>query len=298
MNSMSRLMNNTSDLDTILTFVQQHLRDFFHVVDMPYRLCSPAAQDAQNVRLWEVEDEVVGFCVVQLPFSTLDWAVRPGYEALADEVVGWVVERLQMVANERQEGFGFLFDSRMENDQLPLRHGFVLDDWHIRNLAQELVPTRAAVAVPEGFTLRPLRGQAEADDYAKLHREAFNTRNMSTDWRERTIRHAMYQPDLDLVIEDEQGRLAAFCIGWAGEVKGEHVGQIEPVGVLPEYQKRGLGRAILETNLHRMAARGIRRVLIDAESYNPASQHLYETAGFREISRAVKYFRRFEPVAD
>jgi ribosomal protein S18 acetylase RimI-like enzyme len=147
-------------------------------------------------------------------------------------------------------------------------------------------------AVPDGLTIRSLRA-SEAGDYVTLHRAAFDTLNMTDDWRERTIKHRLYTPELDLVAEDAQGRLVAFCIGWIGEVKGERIGQIEPLGVMPEFRKRGIGRAVLLENLRRMYERGVRRVLVDAESYNPASQHLYESVGFREVSRVVKYFHRF-----
>jgi ribosomal protein S18 acetylase RimI-like enzyme len=116
---------------------------------------------------------------------------------------------------------------------------------------------------------------------------------MTEEWRARTVEHSHHQPDLDLVVTDDQGRLAAFCIGWMAEINGEKIGQIEPLGVLPEFQRLGLGRAILLENLRRMYDRDVSKVLIDAESYNPASQHLYESVGFRDLYRAYKYFREF-----
>lgn len=288
----SKSISNLNELHSIHQFALQQPEICFHVVDMAYRLCSPAAQDFDNVRIWVNEhDKLVAFAVVQLPFSTLDYAVLPQYEYLTDAIFQWATGRLEEVAKRRGEGFGFLVDSRVEDDANALKYDFVLDDWHMRNLSLPASHTLEAPVIPAGFEIRLLNG--DASGYVELHRAAFNTKNMSVDWRERTLKYPGYRPDLDLVAVNSEGKLVAFCIGWACEVRDHKLGQIEPIGVLPEFQKMGLGRAILLENLRRMHESGIETIFIDAESYNPASQHLYESVGFREVSRVVKYFRRF-----
>lgn len=289
-------MRPQDELVQILEFAQRHPSACFHVVDLPYRLCSPAAQDPDNVRLWLDSDGVVtGFGIIQRPFATLDWAVHPGQPALASEILCWAVERLQHIADAQGEGFGFLVDSAQEADPTPMQFGFVLDDWHMRHLIRGMEVPLAPVALPPGFMLRPLYGAAEVESYVALHRAAFNSRNMTEDWRARTLAHPAYSADFDLVAEDGDHRLVAFCIGWLSEVQGQRLGHIEPLGVAPAYQKMGLGRAILCENLRRMADVGAESVFIDAESDNPSSQRLYESLGFRDAARVIKYFRRFEP---
>jgi mycothiol synthase len=291
---MKPIVTPSATLDKITEFTHRYPSACFHTIDMPYRLCSPAAQDPANCKLWMDESgEVLGFGLTQLPFSSLDWAVRPGNEALQTEIVAWGVERLQEIAHQRGEGFGYLLDSRTDNDPIAQEHGFVLDDWHIRNLDLSFDQPAQSASTPSGFHIRPLYGDAEVAAYVALHRAAFDTRNMSVEWRARTLSHPTYQPQLDLVAEAANGRLAAFCIGWLGEINGEVVGQIEPVGVLPEFQRQGLGRAILRHSLQRFYKLGAKRVLIDAESHNLSSKHLYEASGFREATTTYKYFRQF-----
>lgn len=288
------MQSNRNILEQILSFTAHFPDSTFHTADMPYRLCSPAAQDPANSRLWQDESgALLGFGVIQLPFSTLDWAVRPGSEHIHQAIIAWGAERLEEVARQRGEGFGYLLDSRNENDQVALQSGFELDDWSIRNLAMELHHPPHRSATPDGYTIRPLRGESEVADYVALHRRAFDSRNMSVEWRTQVLAHPLYQPELDLVVEAPDGALVAFCIGWLNKFEGETIGQIEPIGVLPAFQRRGLGRAILVELLCRFHEVGARRVLIDAESYNDASQSLYETAGFVEVARTYKYFRRF-----
>ncbi len=295
MTIVSKPISDLKDLHRIHQFALEYPEQSFHIVDLAYRLCSPAAQDFDNVRIWVDEiDELVGFAVVQLPFSTVDYVIHPHFEHLKDTMLQWATGRLEEVVKLRGEAFGFLLDSRVEDDANALKCGFVLDDWHMRNLALPLSHALEGPVIPAGFEIRLLNGNASG--YADLHRAAFNTKNMSVDWRERTLKHPTYRPDLDLVAVNSDGKLVAFCIGWVCEVNGQKIGQIEPVGVLPEFQKMGLGRAILLENLRRMRESGVETILIDAESYNPASQHLYESAGFRDISRVVKYFRWFEPI--
>lgn len=288
------ILPHTDTLDQILAFTQRYPAACFDTIDMPYRLCSPAAQEPANCRIWTDDmGETVGFALTQLPFSTLDWAVCPGSEELQGEIIAWGIARLEEIARLRGEGFGYLIDSRRETDATPLQQGFELDDWHIRNLEMPLIAPTTKPQTPPGFTIRPLAGESEVAAYVDLHRAAFDSRNMTIEWRARTLAHPSYQPPLDLVAHTADGRLVAFCIGWLGEIDGETAGQIEPLGVLPEFQGQGLGRAILAEALNRFFQHGARRLFVDAESYNEASQHLYESAGFQETATTYKYFRRF-----
>jgi mycothiol synthase len=174
------------------------------------------------------------------------------------------------------------------------QQGFTLDDWTIRHLMQPLDAPVPESNIPTGFQIRPLAGMAETEAYVRLHRAAFKSENMTLDWRQRTLHHPRYRPDLDLVAVNEAGELVAFCIGWLSEAQGARRAQIEPLGVLPEYQRCGLGRALLMENLRRMQQAGAKYAYVDAESYNPASQHLYLTSGFEEEYSVIKYFKQIE----
>jgi hypothetical protein len=52
--------------------------DHLHVVDLPYRLCSWALDDPENVGLW-VDDngQLVAWAVLQAPWWTVDLACSP-----------------------------------------------------------------------------------------------------------------------------------------------------------------------------------------------------------------------------
>ena len=129
------------------------------------------------------------------------------------------------------------------------------------------------------------------DELVALHRAVFESESMTVAWR--TRQHADYQPELDLVIEDSAGQLAAFCIGWFSPrgIEGRPSGQIEPMGVRADLRAHGLGRAILSEAVRRLYQRGAEHVVVETDNYRNAAFALYEAVGFRVI-RNVLVFRK------
>jgi len=145
------------------------------------------------------------------------------------------------------------------------------------------------LVLPDGFRIRPLAGESEIEAYMAMHRVAFGSANMTAEWRHSTLRRPQYVPDLDLVIVAPDGALAAFCVSWitpplAALVRGR-VAQVEPLGVVAEYQRTGLARALLLEAMRRAKAMGAQRMDVDAESYNETSRRAYASVGFQPASR-------------
>ncbi|HXQ32769.1 MAG TPA: GNAT family N-acetyltransferase [Anaerolineales bacterium] len=138
----------------------------------------------------------------------------------------------------------------------------------------------ADTRLPENFRIRPLNGKHEVDAYVALHRAVFESKNMTVEWRSRTLDHPEYIPELDLVAVAPDGQLAAFCICWlAKDLNGEISGQIEPLGVHADFRKIGLGGAILLEGLKRLSVLGARRVYVQTDSHR--------NAAFRFMSQPV-----------
>jgi ribosomal protein S18 acetylase RimI-like enzyme len=169
------------------------------------------------------------------------------------------------------------------------------DSWSKVLLVRPAEPALPAWTAPEGFTIRPLRGSEEAQQYVFLHRAVFGSPNMTREWRLRTLRQLAYQPDLDLVVVDPQGQMAAFCICWLDRDCAAGVtGQIEPLGVREAYRGQGLGQAILAEGLRRLSWAGAQRILVETDLYRGPALSLYESAGF-QVEREVLVFRKEFP---
>ena len=112
---------------------------------------------------------------------------------------------------------------------------------------------------------------------------------MTVAWRSRTLRHPQYIPNLDLVIEAPGGRLAAFCIAWLDKQRPTPAGQIEPLGVHPDFHRLGLGRAILAEGLRRLRQLGAEHIYVETDQQRNAALALYESAGFRTVREVMVY---------
>lgn len=122
---------------------------------------------------------------------------------------------------------------------------------------------------------------------------------MTESWRQATLTAPHYLPELDLIALAPDGTGTGFCICWlATAIDGQCVAQIEPLGVVPAYQRLGLGRALLLTAMKQASERGAEAIRVYAESYNEASQGVYATASFRETHRLGFFLRVFDGSGD
>jgi mycothiol synthase len=285
-------------LDRIAEFIYANSQGFSHLVDLPYRLSSWSLENPDNLRLWESEGQIQAIGMVQQPWLALDYAYRPGQEGLVPQIFDWASERAQAIARETGEDFTLVirFPPRCA-DHIPLAQsrGFALDDdWTIVHLSRALSAPLPVPALPDGFSFRTLRDHGDVEAYVKLHQTAFGSKNMQERWRSRTLTMPQYRPDLDLFIINEHDQPVAFCIGWKHPTKP--LGQIEPLGVHPDYQRLGLGRAVLLEGLRRLEASGARTAYIDSYKYNDPALSLYQTANngnFQPTYEATGYTRVF-----
>lgn len=104
---------------------------------------------------------------------------------------------------------------------------------------------------------------------------------------ERLNEAPLYDPTLDLSIETDNGEPAGYALFWLDTLTG--VGQLEPMRVFDEHQRRGLARSLLTEGLDRLARRGARRLKVGFDG--AAGQNLYTGAGFMIDSWATSYRR-------
>lgn len=275
----------------------------FHVVDLPYRLCSPSFEDERNIRLWEnANGQLLAFAVWQIPFAVLDYAIHPHAQVqdIETQLLTWAISRFQELARERGRRLDYYIDVREDQaDRIQLleQHGFTPDNWGNLHMQRPLTTSIPDPHLPPGFTIRPLAGESEVEAYVTLHRAAFESTSMTVDWRHRTLQAPEYIPDIDLVVQAPDGRLAAFCICWLHPhlhtSEGHKEGQVEPMGVHPDFQRLGLGQAILLENLRRMQARGAETSHVESYTFSEPAQQLYQSVGFQITHKVLKYSREF-----
>ena len=273
-----------------------------HVVDLPYRLSSWALDDHQNCALWFNESQqMIGWAVLQVPFWTIDYVCHPEYEsALHPEILNWVEQRTREVQNtpyERSAWFIMAFSEQHERIHDLERAGFKCqsdvgeDSWSkvlmcrtSQSLVKEYKPR-------SGFNVRTFGGINEVDKYVALHQTVFESKNMTLEWRRRTLQHPDYFPELDLIVESSDGTLVAFCICWFD--KHTKTGHVEPLGSHRAVRPFGLGRVALSEGLRRLQLLGAQKIFVETDNYRNTAFRLYQSFDFEIIQNVLVYRKDF-----
>jgi ribosomal protein S18 acetylase RimI-like enzyme len=100
----------------------------------------------------------------------------------------------------------------------------------------------------------------------------------------------------DWAVIAPDGCVAAFCIVWPDVVS--RIGQIEPVGTHPDFQRKGLGKAVVSAGMRHLQCLGMRSVRIRALSDNPAAFRLYESVGFRTVNKLWLHQKRYKRILE
>jgi ribosomal protein S18 acetylase RimI-like enzyme len=302
-----RAYQGESDKQRMAALVHRDTSAHAHVVDLPYRLSSWAFDDPTNACLWEDErGELLAWAVLQFPFWTIDYAYHPSAPAqIHQHILEWADARIRQPKDswpERPMWFVNVLEGQRQRREELEAAGFASqaevgdDAWYQLILERSADLPVSEAGLPPGFSIRSLNGAAEAEAYVALHRAAFQSENMTTAWRLRTLEQPAYRPELDLVAVASDGRLAGFCICWFDDrgPGGSPAGQVEPLGVHQDFHGQGLARAMLAEGIRRLLQLGAQRVLVETDNYRPAAIALYEHAGFR-ITRKVLVYRKEYP---
>jgi mycothiol synthase len=300
-----REFSGQADLRAMAALVHEAPADNLHVADLPWRLSSWAFDYPDNVGLWvDAGGQMLAWAVMQTPFWAVDYACHAGAgQDLHQEILAWADGRARQVlgtpsglakwcVNVYADQAGRIRD--LEQAGFVSQADMGEDSWSKVLMRRPARARLAGYTLPTGVTIRPLAGQSEVSAYADLQRIVFGNKNMTAGWRSRTLQQPQYAPDLDLVAVAPDGNLVAFCICWLDKETNLVSGQVEPLGVHPDWRKSGLGRAILSEGLRRLRSHGASQIYVETDNYRDAALVLYESAGFRVIRDVLVYAKDYE----
>ncbi len=168
-----------------------------------------------------------------------------------------------------------------------MRTGLLTRRGHIRRAdlqqifrKRDLALPIPAAPAPDGYAIRAMR--ADEEDLKKrswaswraFHPDEPNWKYDGWTWLHNAMRAPMYRRDLDIVAEAPSGDIAAFATVWYDDVTRSTY--CEPVGTMPEHQRKGLARAVIAEGMRRSKELGalIATVGGGGES-NPPAEPLY-----------------------
>jgi mycothiol synthase len=307
MNIHTRAFSSENDFRAMEVLARATRADNLHVMDLPYRLSAGTLDDRENICLWFDEiGRLLAWAILEIPHGSLDWVCLPEIESdLLPQILYWADKRSQEQPEIIPHGtpedgpcwFANIFSNQAERIRILETAGFACQgDVGEYSWSKVFMQRPAGLPVkdfriPEGFVVRPLAGQSEAEAYVQLHRETFTSNAMNIAWRKRLLQHPAYISDLDLVVAAPDGRLGAFCICWLDSQGSETIGQIEPLGCHPDFRHYALGRLALAEGLRRLQAHGAGQIFVETDNWRNTAFQLYESLGFQVI-KDVLVFRK------
>lgn len=145
-------------------------------------------------------------------------------------------------------------------------------------------PLPAPAAVPEGFTVRTMLDLEEVMELTRLQNESFRTHFGYSPNTENEIRSQLEAPNNSIddvvMLRDSNERLVAYCWTTKSNKLGKTVGRIGMIGVAPNAQARGYGRAVAESGFNHLIKQGVNQIDLDVDSVNTAAIKIYASLGF------------------
>jgi ribosomal protein S18 acetylase RimI-like enzyme len=212
--------------------------------------------------------------------------VDPGYRTpeLETEMLVLAEEKLAVTQAEKRPRLNvFAEQNDVMRQEILKRRGYILSKFwehHHRRQASRPVPD---LVLPEGYEVRALGDVDELPDRSFLSWKAFHPNEPfedydGWDWYLNVQRAPLYRRDLDLVVTSPEGELCSFCTIWFDDVT--QAGSFEPVGTAPEYQRLGLGKAVIYEGLHRLGQLGADMAFVGSGSDEASG--FYTSIGFTQ----------------
>ncbi len=252
---------------------------------------------SQRIFLWEENGELLGWCLLTPDERYMDVFVHPDERGgrRAEGLYRWAEARLAGMV-KAQGGKDVRQDWIFEDDawlnDLKRRTEFSRSEEFMVYTTRTLDEPIPVPPLPEGYHVRHVGAVSECQRRAAASHGAFGSRLPFDRYWPRYLRFMespVYDREHDLIVVAPDGRVGSFCVIWLDPLN--RVGLFEPVGTHPDFQRQGLGRAVMAEGLRRMRAAGMATAIVCAEGDNPAAIGLYESLGFRVANKLLSYVK-------
>jgi mycothiol synthase len=287
----SHLLQDESEINRMRALIAS-ISEGSSVTDFDEFIQLPSIRKA--TRLWTDDETLIAFAYVD-DYQNLCFEIASGFSSntLELEIVAWGVECLKTKQRMNQKDptlDAYCSGSNFTRTSLLERNGFIQSPIQTLCFSLDLSKPIEPFPLPDGYYIRLSLGESEIKQLVALHQAVFESDQMTVEYRRAIMACPQYSADMDWVIVTPEGELAAFCLGSFDE-STQLIGHLDPIGVHPDYQGKGLGSAILTHGLMEQKQRGVTSVLLGTSSVNLGMQKLARKTGFKPISKVLWFSR-------
>lgn len=253
------------------------------------------------------EEELAGVAVVSLPRAdgqpgVLELVVRPTYR---NQGVG-----TSLVRALQEQGLPELRAWSHGNHaaavELAGKAGFApaRELWRMRQTRAALEESVPDAVVPVGVRLRTFEPGRDEEAWLDANAAAFahHPEQGSTTMEDLQARMAedWFDPaGLILAVGEDDDRLLGFHWTKVHPRSGKHpaIGEVYVVGVTPEAQGMGLGKALTIAGIEHLHGLGLQAIMLYVDADNTAAVALYRSLGFTRWDVDVMYARVTDPIS-
>ncbi len=274
---------------------------------------TPTVDFDRDLRLWEdAEGKVIGFGKLSiaepiennLADGTLWLIVHPLARdgELDSQIIAWAEHRMNEVGKQWQgqpKLFAWCRNTRLDRMAMLEQHGFRANR-HFWFLFQPLTEPIFTPHLPEGFTIRLVNEETEAQAWVDLYNRSFlstwNYHPLTLESYQHRSQDSDYLPELDFVAVNSEGQFASICCCTIEKEHNTFVGRQEAwvawLFTSPDFQRRGLARTMLLHALANLKALGMEIAQIGVDSENAfGARQLYESIGFKHRHTNIAYVK-------
>jgi GNAT superfamily N-acetyltransferase len=233
--------------------------------------------ELSKIRVYEANGKIVGLVTYESVLGDAYPVVIPGYEYLYEEMMDYAINHLSKDGKVKfmiQDGNTSVQQLARSKGYVPTKHDeadsiHMMDD----NMDYEL---------PDGFEVMSLADEYDLYQLNKVLHLGFNHgpeyNPTDEDLNERKFMFSGPHNDLSLkiVVKNSDGEYVSFCGMWFDPVSKLAV--VEPVATVPEYRKKGLGKAAVLEGVKRCKDLGAKYAIVGS------NQQFYYNIGFNPFS--------------
>lgn len=214
------------------------------------------------------------------------------HERIVAEYVAWADARAEAAGLQQIQTFWVMdYDSVL--GRLLEAHGFAVQEGLQPPLFERTLDELPVFPLPSGYSVQGVQTMDDGRLRAAVTHAAFRLQEEWADyWADyvQFIGSAVYDGACDLFVRAPDGRGASACTIWFDPVNG--TGLFEPVATHPDFQGKGLAKAVMAEGMRRMRAAGMQRAVLGFDPNNAPARALYTSLGFRTACFFAMYSKK------